>query len=228
MEIKKTIVVTIVFFIFINNLILKKYIKKYCIFNFTKNNNSCNVDNMNIQQLSKRRILMKNKSTKVILTITSILLCIGIFTNKTYAVENKISKVPVVVQGLQNKEDLANVFKEIKMIRDSMRTIDINTKTIKEKSGILKPQITSYINQLQGVFNNLERHKRIYKDSQPDIFVADQLQILSSVYQALLRDQLILIEGFLKDDPEASKLAFSDYLYTIYYIVLCDIRRSNA
>ncbi|WP_195938992.1 hypothetical protein [Romboutsia sp. 1001713B170131_170501_G6] len=163
---------------------------------------------------------MKNKSTKVILTITSILLCMGIFTNKTYAVENKINKVPVVVQGLKDKETLANIFKNLKMIRDNMRTIDINTKTIKEKSEILKPQITSYINQLEEVSNNLERHKRIYKDSQSDIFVADQLQILSSVYQALLRDQLILIDGLLKDDPEASKLIFSDYLYTIYYYML--------
>ena len=163
---------------------------------------------------------MKNKPTKVILTISSILLCLGIFTNKTYAIENKISTVPVVVQDLQNKEALANIFKEIKMIRDNMRTIDINTKTIKEKSGILKPQIASYINQLQGVYNNIDRHKRIYKDSYPDVFVADQLQILSSVYQALLRDQLILIDGLLKDDPEASKLVYSDYLYTIYYYVL--------
>lgn len=160
---------------------------------------------------------MKNKPTKVILTISSILLCLGIFTNKTYAIENKISTVPVVVQGLQDKEALANIFREIKMIRDNMRTIDINTQTIKEKSAILKPQITSYMNQLQGVSNNLERHKRIYKDSQSDIFVADQLQILSSVYQALLRNQLILIDGLLKDDPESSKLVFSDYLYTIYY-----------
>ncbi|CEI72983.1 MULTISPECIES: hypothetical protein [Romboutsia] len=162
---------------------------------------------------------MKNKPTKVILTIASILLCLGIFTNKIYAIENKISTVPVVVQDLQDKEALANIFREIKMIRDNMRTIDINTQTIKEKSGILKPQITSYMNQLQGVSNNLERHKSIYKDSQPDIFVADQLQILSSVYQALLRDQLILIDGLLKDDPESSKLVFSDYLYTIYYYV---------
>ena len=159
---------------------------------------------------------MKNLAKKTVLIMTSIMVCLTILPINTYAL-NDYSTSSIITEDIKGKKELNNIFKDLKRIRENTKVIDINSKTITEKAESLNKQIESYIREVREVSNALDRYKLTYKDSPTDIFVANQMQIIASIYDTLMQQQLILIDKLRQGDYEANKMVFSNYLRTIYY-----------
>jgi hypothetical protein len=159
---------------------------------------------------------MKILAKKIVLIIASIMLCLTILPINTYAL-NSYSTSAVVADDIKGKKEMDEIFKNLKRIRENAKVIDINIKTIEGKAKSLSEQLGSYIREVRGVSNILNRYKSTYKDSPADIFVANQMQIITSIYDTLMQEELILIDKLVKGDSSASKLVYSDYLNPIYY-----------
>lgn len=161
---------------------------------------------------------MKNSASRFISIFIATIMLLTITSSTIYGVDKsyKISSAPPQIsKELKGKEELIKYFSEIKRIRNNMNTISINSETAKQKADTIQKQITSYSSELKTVLNLIARFKVVYKDSPSDLFVANQVEIVSFILDSSLQQQALLVDRLVQG--EATNLFFSDYLVSIYY-----------
>ncbi|MGL5315791.1 MAG: hypothetical protein ACRC92_21230, partial [Peptostreptococcaceae bacterium] len=120
---------------------------------------------------------MKKKLISIIISIT---LLVSVFSHISYAEQNT---VPITnLNELKGKDIISKNLKELKMIRNNIDTINIQSDTRKTELEKNKKALSLYIIELEDVRRNLEEYKRAYSDSQVDIFAAELLSFTVETY----------------------------------------------
>ena len=147
------------------------------------------------------------------------LLLISLFMTNNYtsfAAQSELS-VPPMYKNLKGKDELMGFLSEIGTIRTNISTITITPVTVKESSSKIKREINFYISELSSVENSIKMFEKKYNNSQPDLLFSQQISIILNSYKMSLSQQLVLVDGIMSNEVEATRLFHSDYLTYIYY-----------
>lgn len=147
-----------------------------------------------------------------------ILLIILTTSNIAYA-EIRVKPEPYGprVTDLKNKEDILNNFRQIKTIRSNLTVIDIKSNSTIEQLKSTDASIQNYIQQIENIRGNLDKHIITYRDSFPDVFFSEQIAFVADSYIISLRNQQVLVRAIENNIDEAKKLFYSSYMIPVYY-----------
>lgn len=121
------------------------------------------------------------------------------------------------VTELRNKEDILNNFQQIKTIRSNLTIIDIRSNSTLEQLKSTDASIQNYIQQIENIRGNLQKHISTYGDSFPDVFFSEQISFVADSYIISLRNQQVLVRAIENNIDEAKKLFYSSYMIPVYY-----------
>lgn len=121
------------------------------------------------------------------------------------------------VTDLRNKEDILNNFRQIKTIRSNLTIIDIKSNSTQEQLKATDTSIQNYIQQIENIKGNLQKHKNTYGDSFSDVFFSEQIAFVADSYIISLRNQQVLVRSIGNNIEEAEKLFYSSYIIPVYY-----------
>ncbi len=148
--------------------------------------------------------------------IIFILLMTFSMTNQVYA-QGPVQTAPFGprVTDLKNKQDILNNFQQIKTIRSNLTVIDIKSDSTPQE--LQAVNIQNYIEQMQGVRDNLQKHINTYGDSFSDVFFSEQIMLIAESYIISMRHQQFLIRSIENNLEDSKNLFYSSYLIPVYY-----------
>lgn len=149
--------------------------------------------------------------------MTLLLISLFVANSSINFAQESTSSVPAMLQNIKGKEELKGYINKIESVRSNINTINITSSITKEDAAKTKKQIKYYLSELSSINTSLESFETRYSDSQPDLLFANQIKILTEVYEMSLNQQLSLLDAVLENSFESSKLFYSDYLVYIYY-----------
>ena len=149
--------------------------------------------------------------------MTLLLISLFVANSSINFAQESTSSVPAMLQNIKGKEELKGYINKIESVRSNINTINITSSITKEDAAKTKKQIKYYLSELSSINTSLKSFETRYSDSQPDLLFANQIKILTEVYEMSLNQQLSLLDAVLENSFESSKLFYSDYLVYIYY-----------
>ncbi|EHI96811.1 hypothetical protein CDLVIII_0069 [Clostridium sp. DL-VIII] len=156
---------------------------------------------------------MRKQVKRLIIFILLLTFSIG---NPAYA-QVKSAPFGPKVTDLKDKEGILNNFQQIKTIRSNLTVIDISPDLTTEQLQATNTNIQNYIQQMQGVRENLQRNANTYRDSFADVFFSEQIMLIADSYIISLRNQQLVIRSIEANVQEAKKLFYSSYMIPVYY-----------